>query len=96
MTYVQTVNECTGIGKTEQLNHLINIYPNPNNGSFNVSVESGIDFSILNETGQLIRIIRLHEGSRQLLQIDELPKGIYFISGQKDGVLMKGKIVVAE
>ena len=73
------VNACTGLA--ESSSSQISVYPNPSKGNFTIKSEGDVVMQVLNEMGQLIRVVELNEQNQHQAQISELPKGIYFIQG---------------
>jgi len=96
---VQTFTECrTGLNMIISENNAgIKIYPNPNNGFFEVSLVANIDeqarFIITNNTGGKISefINRTNETENIKLNI---PAGIYFISAVTNHGIYNGKIAI--
>ncbi|MBK7666267.1 MAG: T9SS type A sorting domain-containing protein [Sphingobacteriaceae bacterium] len=86
-----TVSACTGITETQSTNGAINIYPNPNNGEFNLVVpEQGV-YTIINSIGQTVETIEVKENV-QTISIQGLADGIYYVIGKS----AKAKIVVSK
>ncbi len=73
------VNACTGLAESSLSQ--ISIYPNPSNGNFTIKSEGDVVMQVLNEMGQLIRVIELNEQNQHHVEISGLSKGIYFIQG---------------
>ncbi len=78
-----------GVEETGFLN-TIKVYPNPNQGIFRLSYDfdepSGIEISILDATGQKIKTIE--PSNRNMVDIQDLPAGLYFISIRKNNRLI--------
>jgi hypothetical protein len=89
------VSNCTGIDELNStISNGISVYPNPNNGDFNIRSEVSIKLSLVNELGQLIRIIDLKASNNYKVDISDLAKGVYFIVGEKEGASINQKIIV--
>jgi PKD repeat protein len=73
----------------------LEVYPNPNNGSFTVkSIKSG-NFSIVNQLGQTVYTFTIEPKLKNEIQVVGLSKGIYYIQDYQRINLNK-KIVVLE
>jgi len=75
----------TGIKTLEMQNELVNIYPNPNNGLFTISLnESGKDskvasVSIYNMLGEKVFEKNDLSSADKTIHVSELPNGTYFV-----------------
>jgi hypothetical protein len=85
--FTQMVSNCIGLTENTGIEHTLNAYPNPNNGSFNL--KSGIAQQILvfNSLGQVVRTLQLSTGENK---ISGLSPGIYIIEARTQRI----KIVV--
>ncbi len=72
----------------------LNVYPNPNNGAFNVATNKDMTVNIVNEYGQIVRTFTLNEENGHELFVKELSNGFYFIIGQNESQTLKQKIIV--
>jgi hypothetical protein len=90
------ISSCNGLNELYNVNNGLNVYPNPNDGRFTIQSNADLKLSLVNELGQLIRIINLSEKNNHEVNISDLAKGIYFVSGQKDGLQIYQKIVVTK
>ena len=83
------ITNCLGLNKhTAWLSASTIVYPNPNNGSFNISSDIGGKAILINQFGQVIKEFILEE-SRET-SIKNLTEGVYFLITSRD----KLKIVV--
>jgi len=64
----------SGVEDVEIVN--FNVYPNPNNGQFSISIEEEASYELLSTTGKLVDNGVLNSGIN-ILQLD-LPKGMYY------------------
>lgn len=88
-TVAITVSACTGINETTNSNTAISVYPNPNNGEFNLVVPEEGMYMIVNSIGQTVETIDVKENS-QTIFVQDLAAGIYYVIGKS----AKAKIVV--
>lgn len=95
-TITQSVSACTGINGIESLNTLINIYPNPNNGEFTIVTNSEMNLTLVNNLGQVVKIISVNASNNYKVSISNLANGIYFVFGDNNNQTIKQKIVVAK
>ena len=93
-TYTQIFSQCVGIEK--ELISELEVFPNPNNGSFTIKTKSPLQVTIQNELGQLIKSVELDNGNNLELKIENMPKGIYFIRLETEGYLRNYKVVVLD
>ena len=79
---------------------LIDIFPNPNNGSFQISFDADLTLervSIFNINGQLVREITNAMESKGLhIQATGLPSGTYFIYAQFQQGVYRQKMVISK
>jgi hypothetical protein len=94
--YTQSVSECLGFAQVSSSKTQISIYPNPNNGNFIISSPVNITISIVNEVGQVIKVVALDGKNDQRVSIAEFTNGIYFVAGNQGGQVIKQKIIVAK
>lgn len=87
-------NLCLGIEKNEANGNGIIIYPNPNNGSFNLQAASALSLRLINELGQTVRDISLTPSNNYTVTVDKLANGVYFLAGEKDSKILNKKIIV--
>jgi uncharacterized delta-60 repeat protein len=69
----------TGLSNNDAISNISsNVYPNPNQGTFIIKVEKEETFSLINNLGQTIKTLKLHEGNNTI-EINEAENGIYFL-----------------
>lgn len=85
----QSVSTCTGLGETSIANSKLLVYPNPNNGTFEIHAHEIDSYVLTNALGQIIETISLITAD-QTITVSGLPKGIYFIIGKS----AKCKIII--
>jgi len=72
----------------------LNVYPNPNNGSFTIKALHEGTYYLMNEAGQLVQSFTLNSENQYTHQISGLTIGFYILSGQNKEGISKQKIVV--
>lgn len=72
----------------------VDVYPNPNSGSFTVHASQPGSFKLVNSTGQLIQEIRLNDTNNFSIEINNLSTGFYFLQGVAGAEYIVQKIVV--
>lgn len=83
---------CTGIDEAVALSSGLSIYPNPSNGVFVVKTSGAIHLNIINTLGEVVKNLDVTE-SREVF-VSGLSSGIYFITGELNGVKVTKKIVI--
>ncbi|MFN8117525.1 MAG: kelch repeat-containing protein [Bacteroidia bacterium] len=87
----------TGIeNNNDHFLNLINVYPNPNNGNFNIKAVNECSVKITNELGQLIREIQLNAANNFTATLDGLQNGIYAIVSSNNKQSSSQKIVISK
>lgn len=89
------VNFCAGISSVEAASAGLEVYPNPNNGSFVMESSSELTLTLFNQTGQLVKVLQLSGQATKTVSITDLPVGIYFLKGESQGHSFTKKIVVS-
>jgi len=67
----------------------IQIYPNPNNGSFMVKSENELELNLINALGSTIRTIRLNGNNSFVVLVDDIAPGVYFVQHAKHSTFKK-------
>ena len=73
-----TVGTCLGIESTMKNNSRLNVFPNPNSGIFNISVEQPAILIIYNSMGQIVLEKKLFVDTAQI-DLSDFSNGIYFL-----------------
>jgi len=77
----------------EALKEKVNIYPNPNNGLFILKTDVFPAYiEIYNATGEIMLQQQINQNETEL-NIQDYPKGIYFIKYECDGDILTGKLI---
>jgi len=72
----------------------LNVYPNPNDGSFTVRSAQVGSYRLLSSTGQLIYEIQLNETNNFSFEVSGLSTGFYFLQGVSGSNYVQQKVVV--
>jgi hypothetical protein len=81
----------------EEENSVMNleVYPNPNLGTFTVRApQSGI-YKLLSSTGQLVYEIQLNESNNFSFEVEGLSSGLYFLQGLVGSSITQQKVIVS-
>jgi uncharacterized repeat protein (TIGR03803 family) len=84
-----------GIDATVNNKSLLQVYPNPNNGSFTIKTTAEGVYFLLNELGQTVQTLRLNSSNEYAVTIETMNSGLYFLVGYLNGDLVRQKIVVS-
>ena len=95
-TVLVKVSGCSGLNELSNANNGLVLYPNPNNGEFTIQANTDLTLTLVNELGQTIRSFVLTGSNNYKVSVNDLAKGIYFITGQKDNVQFNQKVIVAK
>ncbi len=90
------VDPCLGV--TESGADVFTVYPNPNNGSFTISLGEGItemQFTLYNSLGEITGTFVLNNSNRTYVN-DNLATGIYMLAGQSASGIITKTIVVQQ
>jgi len=95
--FIVLVQDCTGIDEVG--NYILNIYPNPSGGIFNISidVQDIVDVKLYGATGKLMYSKdEVNLGGTANLQVDatHLPEGIYYLTVKGNKVNFTEKVVI--
>ena len=86
LTFVLTVNACTGINQQVLSDNSVSIFPNPSNGQFTVAfdVEGNKTVVLYNSVGQVISTTTTDANSK-VFDLSGYAKGIYFVTVKTAG-----------
>jgi len=93
-TVTQFVATCIGIEDIESGNASLNIYPNPNNGTFMIGSDKNMNLEVINALGQVVMSLQLQEGHSKEVTVGELPGGVYFIRNQGGSQKVNKKLII--
>lgn len=85
---------CVGIESISGVNHDVTVYPNPNNGEFNIKSNENITLSLRNQLGQEIKTITLSDSNNHTAMISDVASGIYFVVGSNENGRVSQKIII--
>lgn len=85
-----------GITGLSSNKNLTRIYPNPNNGSFTITSTVDLALSLTDNLGQILQIVDVKADKPYQACFKELVPGIYFLSGQTTGGVVKQKIIITD
>jgi len=88
-----TVSSSVGINQIEVNNSFI-VYPNPNNGQFNISGNKTMNYELKNNLGKILQHIQLNINNHYTALINNLNSGVYFINSEDSNFKTIKKIVV--
>lgn len=86
----------SGIDNIIRNNNQITVFPNPNNGVFNIQSTKEGTYSIMNSLGQTVRSFKLNAINNYSLNIENLSNGIYYIVGYNKNEMSRQKFVVTK
>ena len=90
-----TFDPCTGINDYDS--PYINIFPNPSNGTFTISltgINEAVELRVINLQGQVVyKEANCTNGTKQL-DISNYPKGVYFLKLMGEELIAVEKVVV--
>ncbi len=88
------INSCTDLKELNLNNNSVLVYPNPSKGDLNVSAESDMKLSIVNEIGQVIMTFTLDQSNNRKLVVSDLANGVYFLISQNPADGVRERIVM--
>lgn len=87
----------TGIESNNSIpSNSIIIFPNPNNGSFNIKTESESNFKIINDLGQTVKEVRLNSKNNFNITIDDMSNGVYILVSLNNKQKINQKIIITK
>ncbi len=97
-TRIPVIAEITGCAAIDEIQlgstATFEAYPNPSNGDFTILTSEAGTFQIINELGQIIRIIEITEANNNQVKVENLPNGAYFVTGTSNGNVVTKKVIV--
>ncbi|MFT4801123.1 MAG: PKD repeat protein [Flavobacteriaceae bacterium] len=87
-----SVNTSTGLNELNSSEGII-IYPNPNEGSFQIQIENFNQLKKISIVNSLGEIVWLNKTSKELYELDNLSSGIYVVIVEFEGYIKTAKII---
>jgi PKD repeat protein len=82
-------------GESEiEIKTALQVFPNPNEGTFTISSSHEGTFNIINELGQLIQRVDIIKDKNFQSKIENLRQGVYFVTGTINNEVITKKVVV--
>lgn len=88
------VSKCVGVDEINSDETQMNLYPNPNQGSFAISATTRMDLILVSQVGQQVQRLELNEQNGFTVDVSGLERGIYFVMPAKAGTGLVRKVVV--
>ncbi|MCC9071455.1 T9SS type A sorting domain-containing protein [Flavobacterium sp. F-65] len=99
-----TLNGCTVLAPCVNVTNLATkdfeekskfmIYPNPSQGIINIKSELDTDLNIINQSGQIVKTVKVTADNINTIHIENLSDGIYFIRDTKGNKPFTHKLVL--
>ncbi len=83
----------TVVGIDELSKASVNVYPNPNDGVFNVITSEQVNITIYNMLGEIV-LTNVLNGGTHVLSLNSHPKGVYFVNIQQNERVTTYKMIV--
>lgn len=94
--FVKVLSCSPGFIELAQSNAGIWVYPNPASGYFNLEAERDMDLIMVNETGQLIKRIKVVGGEKNIINTRNIEPGIYYLLEPYSNGSARQKIMISE
>ena len=93
-TLLVTPNLCIGLHENINLNPQVRVYPNPGKNMVTVHSETELDLILTNSLGQSIKSIHLWSSNNFTTMLENLTEGVYFLSAEKNTLIVNKKVVI--
>jgi hypothetical protein len=94
-SYTLIVNWPTGLSEPETVQNLT-VYPNPSQSDITIQLPSStqsFDIKISDISGREVKTLQANSG-KQLIQLQDLSKGVYHISASNSQYLLRSKLII--
>jgi hypothetical protein len=91
----QSVSLCTGLEDLAQNELLLNVFPNPNNGTYTIRANATTNLIIIDQLGREMKTVALNASNQFTADISGMASGIYYLVNREGQQTTHLKIVVA-
>jgi hypothetical protein len=96
-SFTLIVEDCTGIDEKNSAN--LSVYPNPNNGTFNISItgNESVDVKLVNAIGEVVYLengVQINGNTNKNIETSDLANGIYYLHIHGQTMNSMEKIIV--
>lgn len=95
VTITQTVSICTGIAGQPETAPVFAMYPNPARSEFSITGRQNLQLELLNELGQVVKVLELTDANHYQVQVKGLAPGLYFVTDKAHRQVSQ-KIIISE
>lgn len=88
----QSVNSCSGLNTNVNNEFMLEIFPNPSNGVFNLKVSTEMYIEVFNLLGNVVLSTKLNSGEYKL-NLSEHSKGVYIIKCTSQGHIKSYRLI---
>jgi hypothetical protein len=104
--YQQSISNTVGYGNALGIENIdqaleVNVYPNPNNGAFNVAIETGfnedIKMMVYNQIGEIVwstQLENLNKSTTIYVPLEQTAQGVYHLSVAGSKSIVNKKIII--
>ena len=91
---IVAVDPCTGLQNINGTSSKVSVYPNPNNGSFTVELNNGLNktIEVVDVTGRVVFTANTNSATSNI-NIQDLSNGVYYIKVKSDNLTEVLKVV---
>lgn len=91
-TITQNVTTCAGLFSLNQTESILEIFPNPSNGEFNLKLSNEVSIEVFNMLGSFILSTKMQSGNYKL-DLREHPKGMYILKCSSNGQIKSYRLI---